>query len=209
MKNYILILQHLSYIMECFCIEAIGEAKGEIVNLKEELLNDHNFKIKNGTPIANRLNQALELLHSRDYDAVAVGSILSSVSKDLWKKVMEQIKKDEEEEQEGALISSLSREELVTIIVDNIEDEVGFMEEDKYKERILKLIARIKLFNDRNTVLRARLKSSALPIRKSELLNTELEKNTKYIVTLCWKIRSKAAPHSGACRHPIPEHAGR
>ena len=27
--------------------------------------------------------------------------------------------------------------------------------------------------------------------------------------TIMWKIRSKAAPHSGACRHPIPEHAGR
>jgi hypothetical protein len=24
-----------------------------------------------------------------------------------------------------------------------------------------------------------------------------------------WRIRSKAAPHSGASRHPIPEHAGR
>ena len=36
------------------------------------------------------------------------------------------------------------------------------MEEDEHKERILKLIARIKDFNDRNTVLRAKLKSSSL-----------------------------------------------
>ena len=74
-------------------------------------------------------------------------------------------------------------------VVDNIEDEEGFMEEDEHKERILKLIARIKLFNDRNTVLRAKLKSSTLPRKKRELLNAELEKNTKYIVTLCRKIR--------------------
>jgi RNA polymerase primary sigma factor len=74
-------------------------------------------------------------------------------------------------------------------VVDNIEDEEGFMEEDEHKERILKLITRIKLFNDRNTVLRAKLKSNTLPRKKSELLNAELEKNTKYIVTLCRKIR--------------------
>jgi len=74
-------------------------------------------------------------------------------------------------------------------VVDNIEDEEGFMEEDEHKERILKLIARIKLFNDRNTVLRAKLKSSTLPKKKRDLLTAELEKNTKYIVTLCRKIR--------------------
>ena len=74
-------------------------------------------------------------------------------------------------------------------VVDNIEDEEGFMEEDEHKERILKLIARIKLFNDRNTVLRAKLKSSTLTRKKRELLNAELEKNTKNIVTLCRKIR--------------------
>jgi RNA polymerase primary sigma factor len=63
------------------------------------------------------------------------------------------------------------------------------MEEDEHKERILKLIARIKLFNDRNTVLRAKLKPSTLPKKKRDLLTAELEKNTKYIVTLCRKIR--------------------
>jgi RNA polymerase primary sigma factor len=74
-------------------------------------------------------------------------------------------------------------------VVDNIEDEEGFMEEDEHKERILKLIARIKLFNDRNTVLRTKLKSGTLPGKKRDLLSAELEKNTKYIVTLCRKIR--------------------
>ncbi|PKN52097.1 MAG: RNA polymerase sigma factor RpoD [Deltaproteobacteria bacterium HGW-Deltaproteobacteria-13] len=74
-------------------------------------------------------------------------------------------------------------------VVDNIEDEEGFMEEDEHKERILKLIARVKLFNDRNTVLRTKLKSSALQGKKRDQLSAELEKNTKYIVTLCRKIR--------------------
>jgi len=135
-----------------------------------------------------------------------------------------------EEEQEGAPISSLSREDEVEIapeserdkraletaifslpvsinevlnigdklltgeirnqnVVDYIEDEQGLIEEDEHKERILKLIARIKLYNDRNTGLRDELKSNTLRSEQRELLNAELEKNTKYIVTLCRKIR--------------------
>ncbi len=74
-------------------------------------------------------------------------------------------------------------------VVDNIEDEEGFMEEDEHKERILKLIARIKEFNDKNTVLRAKLKSSSLTRKKRESLNSELELYTQRIVILCRKIR--------------------
>ena len=74
-------------------------------------------------------------------------------------------------------------------VVDNIEDEEGFMEEDEHKERILKLIGRIKKFNDENNVLRAKLKSSTLSNKKKELFKAELEKNTKNIVTLCRKVR--------------------
>jgi transposase InsO family protein len=44
---------------------------------------------------------------------------------------------------------------------------------------------------------------------RDELLNGEIFYTLKEAKTLIWKIRSKAAPHSGACRHPIPEHAGR
>jgi tetratricopeptide (TPR) repeat protein len=73
-------------------------------------------------------------------------------------------------------------------VADNIEDEKGFIEEHEHKERILKLIARIKLFNDRNTDLRDKLKSNTLSSEQRELLSAELEKNTKYIVTLCGKI---------------------
>jgi len=74
-------------------------------------------------------------------------------------------------------------------VVDNIEDEEGFMEEDEHKERILKLIARIREFNDKNNVLRAKLKSSSLTRKKRESLNSELELYTQRIVILCRKIR--------------------
>ena len=74
-------------------------------------------------------------------------------------------------------------------VVDNIEDEEGFVEEDEHTERVLKLISRIKLFNDRNNVLLVKLKSRTMRSKQRELLNAELEKNTKNIITLCRKIR--------------------
>ena len=74
-------------------------------------------------------------------------------------------------------------------VVDNIEDEEGFVEEDEHRERVLKLISRIKLFNDRSNVLLVKLKSKTMRSKQRELLNAELEKNTKNIITLCRKIR--------------------
>jgi RNA polymerase primary sigma factor len=81
-------------------------------------------------------------------------------------------------------------------VVDNIEDEEGFMEEDEHKERVLKLIARIKLFSDRNDVLRDKLKSKTMKPKQRDVLTAELEKNTKNIIVLCRKIRfSKKQMH--------------
>lgn len=74
-------------------------------------------------------------------------------------------------------------------VVDNIEDEEGFVEEDEHKERVLKLIGRIRLFNDRNEVLREKLKSKKIRPKQRELLTAELEKNAKNIITLARKIR--------------------
>ena len=86
-------------------------------------------------------------------------------------------------------------------VVDNIEDEEGFMEEDEHKERVLRLIARIRLFNDRNNVLREKLKSKTMKPKQRETLAAELEKNTKNIITLCRKIRfSKKQMHRFVAR---------
>ncbi|MBN1474439.1 MAG: RNA polymerase sigma factor RpoD [Syntrophaceae bacterium] len=74
-------------------------------------------------------------------------------------------------------------------VVDNIEDEEGFVEEDEHRERVLKLLSRIKLFNDRNNVLRNKLKSKGIRVKQRETLSAELEKNTRFIITLCRKIR--------------------
>jgi RNA polymerase primary sigma factor len=83
----------------------------------------------------------------------------------------------------------VSGEIRIKSVVDNVEDEEGFVEEDEHKERVLKLIGRIKLFDDRNEVLREKLKSKTIRSKQHELLTAELEKNTKNIITLCRKVR--------------------
>jgi len=86
-------------------------------------------------------------------------------------------------------------------VVDNIEDEEGFVEEDEHKERVLKLIGRIRLFNNRNEVLREKLKSKTMRPKQRELLTAEHEKNIKNIITLCRKIRfSKKQSHRFVAR---------
>jgi len=83
----------------------------------------------------------------------------------------------------------VSGEIRIKSVVDNVEDEEGFVEEDEHKERVLKLIGRIRLFDDRNGVLQEKLKSKTMRPKQRELLTAELEKNTKNIITLCRKVR--------------------
>lgn len=95
----------------------------------------------------------------------------------------------------------LTGEIRIKSVVDNIEDQEGFVEEDEHKERVLKLIDRIRLFDSRNQVLREKLKSKTMRPKQRELLTAELEKNTKNIITLCRKIRfSKKQMHRFVAR---------
>jgi RNA polymerase primary sigma factor len=95
----------------------------------------------------------------------------------------------------------LTGEIRIKSVVDNIEDQEGFMEEDEHKERVLKLIDRISLFDSRNEVLHKKLKSQTMRPKQRELLTAELEKKTKNIITLCRKIRfSKKQMHRFVAR---------
>jgi len=74
-------------------------------------------------------------------------------------------------------------------VVDNIEDEEGFIEEDEHKNRILKQINKIKEHNDILKITKAKLKSKNLSVKQKTSLNAKLEIGTRRIVTLCRKIR--------------------
>jgi RNA polymerase primary sigma factor len=74
-------------------------------------------------------------------------------------------------------------------IVANLEDEDGFVEEDMHKERVQKLIDRITALDKKNDNLRRKLKSKGLGKGEKDVIEAEIEKNTKNISRLCRKVK--------------------
>ncbi|MBN1662010.1 MAG: RNA polymerase sigma factor RpoD [Deltaproteobacteria bacterium] len=85
--------------------------------------------------------------------------------------------------------SKLKKEEIrVKSIVDNIEDEDGFVEEDMHRDRVIKLIDKITALDKKNNVLSQKLASKGLSETQKSDYRAEQAKNTKSIVKLCCKI---------------------
>jgi RNA polymerase primary sigma factor len=73
-------------------------------------------------------------------------------------------------------------------VVDNLEDEDGFVEEDMHRERVLELIDKIAKIDKRSAVIRSKLNDEEY-LDQSEKLQANLHKNTKKIVDLSREIR--------------------
>jgi RNA polymerase primary sigma factor len=74
-------------------------------------------------------------------------------------------------------------------VVDNIEDEEGFVEEDMHRERVQGLVEKVARLYRKNETLRERLKESPDSQAESKKINDALEKNQKNIVKLCKEVR--------------------
>ena len=74
-------------------------------------------------------------------------------------------------------------------VVDNLEDEDGYVEEDLHRERLLKLIDKVTILDKKNDILRLKLKTKGLLDFQKEILRSELDENTKRIIQLCRKVK--------------------
>ncbi len=74
-------------------------------------------------------------------------------------------------------------------IVDNLEDEDGFVEEDLHRDRVLGLIEKIIRIDRKNDNLRRKLQDKDTDAEKARVINLEMNKNTKKIVELSREIR--------------------
>ncbi len=74
-------------------------------------------------------------------------------------------------------------------VVDNLEDEDGYVEEDLHRERLLKLIDKVTVLDKKNDILRLKLKTKGLLDFQKEILRSELDENTKRIIQLCRKVK--------------------
>ena len=73
-------------------------------------------------------------------------------------------------------------------VLDNLEDEEGCVEEEKHRERVLKLIDRVTELNRKNKELKGRLKVRLSEAERS-LIKSKLDKNRKTIISLCRKVK--------------------
>ena len=76
----------------------------------------------------------------------------------------------------------------VKTVVDNLEDENGFTEENVHRERVQRLAGRVAKLDARNTMLKAELKRKDLDDFEKEEIKKELEKNLRKIIKLCTNI---------------------
>jgi RNA polymerase primary sigma factor len=74
-------------------------------------------------------------------------------------------------------------------VVDNLEDEDGYVEEDLHRERVLSLIDKVTILDRKNDILRRKLKIKGLNNFQKEVLRGELDENTKRIIRLCRKVK--------------------
>jgi len=70
-------------------------------------------------------------------------------------------------------------------IVDNLEDEEGFVEEDMHLQRVLGIIGKVEKLVKKNESLNDRLKENDFDEVEEKKIRTQIERNSKKIVKLC------------------------
>ncbi|HET57830.1 MAG TPA: RNA polymerase sigma factor RpoD [Deltaproteobacteria bacterium] len=73
-------------------------------------------------------------------------------------------------------------------VIDNIDDETGFMDEEVQTERVRGLTGRIEAYYDRNRALEEKFKDQGLSDKRRATLKREFDKNLKMITEICDEI---------------------
>jgi RNA polymerase primary sigma factor len=74
-------------------------------------------------------------------------------------------------------------------VVDNLEDEEGFVEEEMHRERVTKLIDKVTALDRKNNALRLKLKEKGINETKKDLIKVDIGKNLRSIINYCRKIK--------------------
>jgi RNA polymerase primary sigma factor len=77
----------------------------------------------------------------------------------------------------------------VKSIVDSMEDEEGFIEEDSQKDRVQGLLDKVAEWEGRNRVLREKLAGEKLSEKEREAVSAEVEENKKLMIGRCREVR--------------------
>ncbi|MBN1472758.1 MAG: RNA polymerase sigma factor RpoD [Syntrophaceae bacterium] len=179
-------------------IDIIDTEQGEKLTLKKSMKDIGDVNLKDAltlVPIADKTGDPVKM-YLREMGSVSL------LSREGEVEIAKKIEEGARETMSAIFRLSVSVDEVLNIgdkllsgelksknVVDNIEDEEGFIEEDEHKNRILKQINKIKEHNDILKITKAKLKSKNLSVKQKTSLNAKLEIGTRRIVTLCRKIR--------------------
>ncbi len=179
-------------------IDIIDTEQGEKLTLKKSMKDIADVNLKEAltlVPIADKTGDPVKM-YLREMGSVSL------LSREGEVEIAKKIEEGARETMSAIFRLSVSVDEVLNIgnkllsgelksknVVDNIEDEEGFIEEDEHKNRILKQINKIKEHNDILKITKAKLKSKNLSAKQKTSLNAKREIGTRRIVTLCRKIR--------------------
>jgi RNA polymerase primary sigma factor len=74
-------------------------------------------------------------------------------------------------------------------VLDNLEDEEGYVEEEKHRDRVIKHIDKVTELNNKNEQLKLKLKAKGLLETEKNQIKTRMEKNRKTVINLCRKVK--------------------
>jgi len=77
----------------------------------------------------------------------------------------------------------------VKSVVDNLDDEDGEVDEEMYRERVIKLIDKVSVYDAKNDVIRKKLNTKGLSLRERQKYKEDLDKNLLNIVKICRKVK--------------------
>ena len=77
----------------------------------------------------------------------------------------------------------------VKSVVENLEDEDGYVEEDMHRDRVLKLINKVTVLDRKNDALKQKLKARGLRESQKQSIFAEWDKNAKSMIRLCRKVK--------------------
>ena len=179
-------------------IDIIDTEQGEKLTLKKSMKEISDVNLKDTlalVPSAEKTGDPVKM-YLREMGSVSL------LSREGEVEIAKKIEEGARETMSAIFRLSISIDEVLNIgdklvsgelksknVVDNVEDEEGFIEEDEHKNRILKQINKIREHNDVIKITRAKLKAKNLSQKKRDALNAELKRRIEFIVRLCRKIR--------------------
>ena len=156
-------------------IDIIDTEQGEKLTLKKSMKDISDVNLKDTlalVPSADKTGDPVKM-YLREMGSVSL------LSREGEVEIAKKIEEGARETMSAIFRLSVSIDEVLSIgdklltdeikskyVVDNIEDEEGFVEEDEHKNRILKQINKIREHDDINKITRAKLKSKKMSQKK-------------------------------------------